>query len=45
MSGKYRGGRKEVVSDFTKELIACMGFLNQREIIGTQKWTLSACFS
>jgi hypothetical protein len=29
MSGKYREVRKEVVSDFIKELIGWMGFLNQ----------------
>jgi hypothetical protein len=29
MSGKYKEVRKEVVSDFIKELIRWMGFLNQ----------------
>jgi hypothetical protein len=45
VSGKYRGVRKEVVSDFIKELIAWMGFLNRaRRYQLPRRGSLSVCF-
>jgi hypothetical protein len=45
VNGKYKSARKKVVSNFIKDLIACMGFLNRRlESCGMQA-TLRACFS
>ena len=45
VSEKYRDVRKEVVSDFIKELIAWMGFLNRaRKYQLPRRGSLSVCF-
>jgi hypothetical protein len=45
VSGKYRNVRKEVVSDFIKELIAWMGFLNRaRKDQLPRRGSLGVCF-
>ena len=43
MREKYKDADKEVVSDFTKEFMASMGFLNRSERIGNPRWLVSAC--
>jgi hypothetical protein len=43
VNGKYKSARKKVMSDFIKELMAWMGFLNRRLESGPHKGH-SKCF-